>query len=162
MGPREAKKYKPAAMNIIRNALVKDIKLLAVLFDEYRVFYQHQTDIAAAEKFLYERVSRSESVIFVAENENKILTGFVQLYPVFSSTRMTRLWLLNDLYVNPGYRGQNISIQLINSAKQLAKETEACGLMLETAKTNDIGNQLYPKTGFVLDEEHNFYYWNVD
>ena len=90
------------------------------------------------------------------------MAGFVQLYPLFSSTRMKRLWLLNDLYVNPGYRGQNISVQLINRAKELVNETSACGLMLETAKSNEIGNKLYPRTDFILDEEHYYYFWNAE
>jgi hypothetical protein len=46
--------------------------------------------------------------------------------------------------------------------KQLVQQTNACGLMPETAKSNDIGNQLYPKTGFALEEEHNYYYWNAE
>jgi ribosomal protein S18 acetylase RimI-like enzyme len=33
--------------------------------------------------------------------------------------------------------------------------------MLETEKSNTTGNNLYPKTGFVLDELHNFYYWDI-
>lgn len=148
-------------MNIIRAATLNDLNQLSVLFDEYRVFYKCESNLQSAAAFLAERIENKESEIFVAENENKILTGFVQLYPVFSSTRMKRLWLLNDLYVNPSYRGQHISVQLINRAKQLVKETGACGLMLETAKSNDIGNKLYPATGFVLDEEHNYYYWNI-
>jgi hypothetical protein len=32
--------------------------------------------------------------------------------------------------------------------------------MLETAKTNEIGNSLYGKTGFQLNTEHHFYYWD--
>jgi ribosomal protein S18 acetylase RimI-like enzyme len=105
-------------------------------------------------------IKNKESVVFVAENENGIMTGFVQLYPLFSSTRMRRLWLLNDLYVNPKFRGQQISLQLIDAAKEHAVKTNACGLMLETAKTNVIGNNLYPRTGFVLDSDFNYYYWN--
>jgi hypothetical protein len=34
-------------------------------------------------------------------------------------------------------------------------------MMLETAKSNKEGNQLYPKTGFELDSDHNFYEWTV-
>jgi GNAT superfamily N-acetyltransferase len=148
-------------MNTIRTATLHDLNQLSVLFDEYRVFYEHAGNIQAAADFLCERMMNKESEIFVAENENKILTGFVQLYPLFSSTRMKRLWLLNDLYVNPGFRGQNISKLLINRAKELAKETGASGLMLETAKSNEIGNNLYPRTGFILDYEHHYYYWNA-
>ena len=145
----------------IRTALPEDLNQLAVLFDAYRVFYEHTSDLTAAKDFLLERINKKESEIFVAEDENKVLTGFVQLYPLFSSTRMKRLWLLNDLYVNPAFRGQNISVQLIDRAKELVKETGASGLMLETAKTNIIGNNLYPRTGFIADNEHHYYFWNA-
>jgi ribosomal protein S18 acetylase RimI-like enzyme len=149
-------------MTRIRTASIKDLNHLAVLFDEYRIFYEYKSDVQSATDFLCERIKKKESEIFVAEKENKTLTGFVQLYPIFSSTRMRRLWLLNDLYVDPDFRGQNISVQLINRAKQLVIETHACGLQLETAKSNKIGNELYPKTGFVIDREHNYYYWDAE
>ena len=68
------------------------------------------------------------------------------------------MWLLNDLYVAPDFRGQGISKQLINRAKELARTTEACGILLETEKSNTIGNQLYPRTGFELESNH-FYFW---
>jgi GNAT superfamily N-acetyltransferase len=82
------------------------------------------------------------------------------LYPLFSSTRMKRLWLLNDLFVDKEYRGKGVSKQLIAAAKELCKQTNACGLVLETAKKNIVGNDLYPKVGFSLDKEHNYYSWD--
>lgn len=144
----------------IRQATLIDIKQLAVLFDQYRVFYEKESDIGGAVSFLTQRLEKKESIIFVAQEKN-VLMGFVQLYPIFSSTRMKRLWLLNDLYVNPKHRGKRISIKLIDKSKALAKNTDSAGLMLETAKTNDIGNKLYPRTGFVLDEGHNYYSWDT-
>jgi ribosomal protein S18 acetylase RimI-like enzyme len=73
---------------------------------------------------------------------------------------MKRLWLLNDLYVHPNFRGLKVSVSLIDMAKQLAKETNAAGLILETAKSNAIGNNLYNRTDFVLDTDHNYYAWS--
>jgi len=90
-----------------RKAQLADVQQLAELFDQYRIFYHKDSDIPAAEKFLTERIENNDSEIFVAENEGK-LVGFVQLYPLFSSTRMKRYWLLNDLYVNENYRGKRI------------------------------------------------------
>lgn len=144
----------------VKKAEVNDIKELSKLFDSYRVFYEKKTDLKSAEKFLLERIQNNESQIFVVEN-NSNLVGFVQLYPIFSSTRMRRLWLLNDLFVDEKHRGQGVSVLLINRAKKLCEQTNACGLILETAKSNIVGNQLYPKTGFVLDTEHNFYSWDL-
>ena len=74
---------------------------------------------------------------------------------------MKRLWLLNDLFVDPDSRGKGVSIRLIERAKELAKDTDACGLILETGKNNKVGNKLYPKMGFTLNEASNFYEWDV-
>jgi ribosomal protein S18 acetylase RimI-like enzyme len=143
-----------------RIANIEDLDGLSMLFDAYRVFYKNESNLEKARVFLQERITNNESVIFVAE-ENFILTGFVQLYPLFSSTRLKRLWLLNDLFVDPSHRTKGISSALIEEAKKHCKETGACGLTLETDKTNLIGNNLYPKMGFELDISHNFYSWDL-
>jgi GNAT superfamily N-acetyltransferase len=100
-------------------------------------------------------------LIFVSFDEANVMTGFTQLYPLFSSTRMKRLWLLNDLFVDERFRGKGFSIALIEKSKELCYQTGACGLLLETAKSNTIGNNLYPRTSFFLDEDHNYYSWDV-
>jgi len=143
---------------MIRKATIQDLHQLAELFDQYRIFYHKDSDIPAAEKFLKERIKKQDSEIFVAENNGE-LVGFVQLYPIFSSTRMKRYWLLNDLYVNKNYRGKGFSKQLIEVSKQLAKSTDASGILLETGKSNNIGNQLYPSCGFEIYDSVNFYEW---
>jgi len=145
----------------IRKASVNDLPQLATLFDGYRVFYEKNSALKEAEDFLHERLTNHESEIFVADDGNMLL-GFVQLYPLFSSTRLKRLWLLNDLFVDVRHRGKGISVALIDAAKELCRLTGGCGLMLETAKSNDIGNQLYPRTGFTLDHDHNYYSWDVE
>ncbi|TAG86138.1 MAG: GNAT family N-acetyltransferase [Bacteroidetes bacterium] len=138
---------------------MKDIEKLAQLFDDYRIFYEKKSDLKQAEIFLSERIQKKESEIFVVETDDNNLVGFVQLYPIFSSTKMKKLWLLNDLFVDKQHRGKGISKQLIEISKELCKQTNACGLVLETAKSNEVGNKLYPQTGFVLDSEHNYYSW---
>lgn len=128
------------------------------LFDAYRVWYRKESNKEMARDFLTERIKNKESIIYACENEQGKLIGFTQLYPIFSSVRMKKMWLLNDLFVDPNFRGQGISKMLINQAKDLCKKTNACGVLLETESTNDIGNNLYPATGFEL-EENNFYFW---
>jgi GNAT superfamily N-acetyltransferase len=147
----------------ITKAKVEDIDHLVELFDAYRMFYGKESDIEGAREFLEDRLSGIESQIFIAleEEDGEEILGFVQLYPLYSSTRMKRLWLLNDLYVRPEFRGQGISKKLIERAKILCRETKACGLILETAKDNTIGNQLYPAVGFELDNEHHYYSWDA-
>ena len=147
--------------NSIRKANLQDLAQLSQLFDEYRTFYHKSSDRSAAQQFLSERLENNDSEIFVAE-EGGQLVGFTQLYPLFSSTRMKRYWLLNDLYVNPNFRGKGFSKALIERAKQLCRESDSCGMYLETGKDNQIGNQLYPGAGFKKYNEVNFYEWEID
>ncbi|HEY4539415.1 MAG TPA: GNAT family N-acetyltransferase [Faecalibacter sp.] len=134
---------------------------LTLLFDAYRQFYDKPSDIDAAKSFLTDRMENQESVIYCSVNEENQITGFVQLYPLFSSTRLKRFWILNDLFVLPQFRGNGYSKALIEEAKNLCKQTNACGMLLETSKENQIGNQLYPETGFIRRDDANFYEWEI-
>lgn len=145
----------------IEQVTISDLEELAALFDGYRVFYEKRSDLERGKAFLKERIENNESVIYISRDEEGEASGFVQLYPVFSSTRLKRFWLLNDLYVDLNFRGQGFSKALIERAKELCRQTGACGMMLETAKDNHVGNKLYPATGWTLDEDHNFYTWDV-
>jgi len=133
---------------------------LAILFDSYRVFYRKEANLKQAKEFLEERINNNESVIYIIRTNSGSIMGFVQLYPLFSSTRMKRLWLLNDLFVAEEHRGKGYSKQLIEAAKKHCKKTDYCGVMLETEKSNVIANKLYDTTNFEIDNEHNFYFWN--
>ena len=144
-----------------RKATSNDVEYLSELFNAYRMYYRKASAVQSAKTFLEERISNKDSEIFVAQNTTNKLVGFVQLYPLFSSTRMKKFWLLNDLFVHPEFRGNGISIGLIQKAKDLVLESKACGMYLETEKSNLIGNALYPKTGFELNTSVNFYEWNV-
>ena len=142
----------------VREAKLSDLKNLSVLFNSYRMFYGKKFDLKVAEEFLRSRIKKKDSKIFVCDFNNE-LSGFVQLYPLFSSTRVSKYWLLNDLYVDVNKRGKGFSKFLIERSKELVIESKACGMMLETEKSNDIGNKLYPSTGFKKNELSNFYEW---
>jgi GNAT superfamily N-acetyltransferase len=144
----------------IRKATMDHLPRLAELFNQYRIFYGKEPDSKSAEQFLADRIAHNDSEIFISFSSTTI-TGFMQLYPLFSSTRMKKLWLLNDLFVVEKFRGQGFSIALINKAKELCMLSDACGFMLETAKTNNIGNKLYQNMGLKHDTEHNVYNWEV-
>ena len=142
----------------IREAKLSDLENLSDLFNSYRMFYGKKSDLKVANEFLRSRIENKDSKIFVCDLNNE-LSGFVQLYPIFSSTRVSKYWLLNDLFVDSEYRGNGYSKLLIDKAKELVKESNACGMMLETEKSNKIGNNLYPETGFKKNDLSNFYEW---
>jgi len=142
----------------VREAKLSDLENLSDLFNSYRMFYGKKSDLKVANEFLRSRIENKDSKIFVCDLNNE-LSGFVQLYPIFSSTRVSKYWLLNDLFVDIKKRGKGYSKLLIDRSKELVIQSEACGMMLETEKSNDIGNMLYPSTGFKKNELCNFYEW---
>jgi GNAT superfamily N-acetyltransferase len=142
----------------IRKASLEELDETAALFNLYRVFYRQEPDPVSARSFIKERLLNNESDIFLVITAGKAV-GFVQLYKLFHYTKLQKQWLLSDLFVHPDYRGRGLSVALIDRSKQWCEETGACGLMLETEKTNNIGNQLYPRCGFAFDGLHNYYHW---
>lgn len=139
-------------------ATLEHLEDASMLFDMYRVFYRQESNYEKGKQFLKDRLSNDQSHIFLAYVDGQAV-GFVQLYELFHYIKLEKQWLLSDLFVHPEYRGIGLSVAIIDRAKQWCDETNACGLMLETEKTNDIGNTLYPRCGFVYDGGHNYYYW---
>lgn len=86
-------------------ATVDDVPRLVPLFAGYRRFYRAEPDSAREQAFLAERMSREESVVFIAEDASGAAIGFTQLYPSFSSVSMAPIWILNDLYVDDAALG---------------------------------------------------------
>jgi len=125
--------------------------LVIELFDKYRIFYKQPSNIELAKNFIQARLNNNESIIFVATIKDKnefIPVGFTQLYPKFSSGRAIKIWILNDLYVEPEYRKQGIGESLINIALKYAKEDRASHVELSTAVDNYTAQSLYESLGF--------------
>lgn len=134
------------------------LDLLAPLFDAYRVFYKQPSDLEAARSYLWARLSRLESVVFLAISGETGL-GFTQLYPSFASVSLGRVWILYDLYVAPEARRQGIGRALMERAREFAQATGAVGMELTTAVDNRPGQALYESLGWVRDEA--FYYYEL-
>lgn len=143
----------------IRKATYKDVELLTELFDLYRVFYKQASDPNAAASFLQARFHNNDSVIFIAfEKDDPV--GFVQLFPSFSSVSMQRIWILNDLYVRKEARKKGVAKQLMRQAISYADETDAKGILLETAEDNAPAQRLYEQIGFQRETNY-FYFFSV-
>lgn len=140
--------------DLVRQAGPADADVIGPLFDAYRQFYGQPPDGTLARRFIAERLERGESTIFLAERDG-LAVGFVQLYPLFSSTaaRPRRLWLLNDLYVAPSARGTGVGRALMMRARRLAEDTGACGLELATARTNTPAQRLYESLAYRRDDQ---------
>ena len=113
-----------------RRATLADLEAIVPLFDAYRGFYGQASDPARARDWLRERMQRDESVVLVAEREG-VIVAFTQLYPMYSSVRTARTWILNDLFVAESARRSGAARALLDAAAEFAREQGAGGISLE-------------------------------
>jgi len=135
----------------IRQATIHDLDAVAPLFDAYRQFYRQPPDRQRAREFLAERFRHHESIVLLAFDAHGAATGFTQLYPLFSSVRATRTYLLNDLYVVADARRSGVARRLLEAAAQFARANGAASLSLTTAVDNLPAQRLYESLGWQRD-----------
>lgn len=143
-------------MSSVRRAKVDDAGLIAPLFAAYRVFYGQPDDAGTAEGFLRARLQRDQSVVLFAEQEERV-AGFVQMYPLFSSVRLGRIWILNDLFVIAQARRHGIARSLLQAATDFARDDGALRLELETTSDNVEARALYRTLRWQLASELRFH-----
>ncbi|MGY1409974.1 N-acetyltransferase family protein [Luteimonas sp. A611] len=134
----------------VTHAQPADLDALAVLFDAYRQFYDQPPDVAAARDWLRNRLRFGESRVLLARRDG-VPVGFAQLYPMFSSLRMARIWILNDLFVLPATRRQGVARSLLDAAAAFAREDGATGIQLETTQDNAAARATYRAAGWQED-----------
>lgn len=140
----------------IERADTRHLDALTPLFDAYRRFYG-RTDDPTARQFLEQRLTRGESVVFIARLAREVI-GFTQLYPSFASVSLARTFVLYDLFVAPQARRSGAGAALLRTAVQYAAAQGASELMLQTATGNIAAQRLYEREGWIRDEE--FYVYN--
>lgn len=136
----------------VRQATIGDIDAIVPLFDAYRQFYGKPSNLAGAHGFLTERLVNRDSVILLAHSGGGSPDGFTQLYPSFSSVRMARIWILNDLYVSTEARRGGAGRALLDAAARFGRQTGAARLVLSTARSNAPAQRLYESMGWQRDE----------
>jgi ribosomal protein S18 acetylase RimI-like enzyme len=134
----------------IRRALVSDVEQLTGLVEQYRGFYNQEPN-STTQKFLYDRLSMNESIVFVAMEGDQII-GFTQCYPSFSTVALAEIWLLNDVFVHPDFRRRHIAEQLMTETEDAAKSAGAARIWLRTAHLNAPAQALYEGRGWVQDK----------
>lgn len=131
----------------------RHLDAIVPLFDAYRQFYDQPSDPAAARTFLADRMADGDSVIFLATSDKGAAVGFAQLYPSHSSVALRRLWILNDLFVDPAHRKAGVAKALLERCILHSRQTNARGLVLETAATNAAARRLYENSGWIREAD---------
>lgn len=143
---------------IIRQATVADLNTLVPLFDAYRQFYGRPSDHRGARSFLSDRFEHRQSIILVACDGCEVV-GFTQLFPSFSSVRLARTFVLNDLYVLPSARGTGAGRALLDGACEYGRRAGAARLSLSTSVSNTTAQSLYEQAGWT--REIDFYTYGI-
>lgn len=136
----------------IRRATPADLGTLTPLFEGYLSFYGRELVPGAARSFLADRLERGDSIVFLADAD-----GFAQVYPSFSSTRLARTWVLNDLFVAPEARRSGTGRALLRAVVDAAHESGAVAVNLATQHENERAQALYESEGFVADSAFTHY-----
>ncbi|NQU48396.1 MAG: GNAT family N-acetyltransferase [Planctomycetes bacterium] len=140
----------------IRQATIDDLDELGYMFDQYRQSFHREPDRAAATEFMSKRLTKQDSVLFMAIKDAQCI-GFAQLYPTFASVAMQRIFTLNDMFVLPAERHSGVATELVLTAEKFAKEEVAVRLLLEVDFSNNTAQKLFEKLGWEKDEVHYYY-----
>jgi GNAT superfamily N-acetyltransferase len=135
---------------MISRATPRDVDVIVPLFDAYRAFFTGGNRAEESRRFLQERLSNDESVIFLASNGDDAV-GFIQLYPLWSSWYCRRIWFLSDLYVDEAARNHGVGRRLVERAIEYARETDAASVMVELPRSEPHLVEFYGKLGFDRD-----------
>jgi len=137
----------------VRQAVSADLEPLTDLFDQYRQFQGQHADRAAARSFLKARFDHGESILFIALAGDAPL-GFAQLYPSFSSVALSRVFILNDLFVDASARRRQVASRLLEAVEAYAWSFGASRVTLNVARANTDAQALYDARGWTRADQY--------
>ena len=73
---------------------------------------------------------------------------------------MKRIWILNDLFVDPEKRKKGVGGALLDAAREFGHANGATYLSLETQTTNKTAQSLYESKGW--ERDHEFFTYALD
>jgi ribosomal protein S18 acetylase RimI-like enzyme len=143
----------------IKRATIEYSDMIGEVFNLYRVFYNQESNVEIAQKYIKQRLENDESIIFFQE-EGGTCAGFTQLYPTFDSVNVRKKIVLYDLFVREEFRRKGIAKSLMDAAKNYATENKFGSIELSTNKANIPGQSLYESLGYIRDDE--FYSYDLE
>jgi len=140
----------------IEQATREHLDAVAALFDAYRQFYRQPPDLAAARRFIAQRLERGDAHVMCAVDGGAV-AGFAQLFPTLDSIGLARAWILHDLFVAPEHRRKGVARMLVRAAHDLGLRTESSLLTLATGVDNRNAQALYESEGWIRDDDYYYY-----
>ena len=141
---------------MIRKLNKDDFKRWSNLYQEYAIFYNVPMNMGILET-LWEWINDENHIVngICFELNNKIL-GIAHYRTMPRPIKGQYIGFLDDLFVDPDFRGQKIAQKLISHLKSLSKANNWNGIRWITHSSNENAKKLYDKiannTGFELYE----------
>ena len=135
-----------------------NLDILLPLFEEYRLSHGMAENPERTLTFLTNRIRFSESIFFLALDEDKKAVGFIQLYPRLSSLQLQRYWQLTDIFVRNISHKNDVYTALISKVKEFVSYTQSTRLTVE----QDIQrHHLLENEGFKLNPKKSVFELNL-
>lgn len=142
--PIQIRKYQPSDREFILSLVSR--------FSEFELpEWRQRAEIDVTNQASMERVLNQpgpDSAIFVAEDENGKLAGFIHLQTEVDYFRDEKYGYISDLAVDAPFEGQGIGRKLLETAEEWARTKGYRLLALYVFSGNRRARQLYEKYGF--------------
>jgi ribosomal protein S18 acetylase RimI-like enzyme len=141
---------------MIRKFNKDDFKRWSILYQEYAIFYNVPMNMVILET-LWDWINDENHIVngICFELNNKII-GIAHYRTMPRPINGQYIGFLDDLFVDPDFRGQKIAQKLISHLKSLSKANNWNGIRWITHSSNENAKKLYDKiannTGFELYE----------
>jgi ribosomal protein S18 acetylase RimI-like enzyme len=123
------------------------------LVDDYRVHYRAQSDHDGTERWLRGTASRAQMRCYLATTPtDDVAVGVALVFPSPMTVRLEEMWVLRDLYVASGHRGQGVGRALVTRVLDDARAAGVPRISLQTESDNDAARGLYRSLGFIAPE----------
>jgi GNAT superfamily N-acetyltransferase len=132
----------------IEPVTAEQFERLLPLISAYQRFYEvEEIDEQRNRRFFARFLAPSDDGLLLGAWSGGELAGYACLYWHFSSLSAAEAVLMNDLYVDEGFRGAGVGRALIEASRAVARERGAHHLEWSTAPGNERAQRLYDSTG---------------
>ncbi|OJJ19267.1 GNAT family N-acetyltransferase [marine bacterium AO1-C] len=135
---------------MIRKIQEGDFAQVVALIQEFAEFQKHPERMNNS----LDRMLAEKAYIhgFVAENEQQQVVGYAMYYFSYHTWSGKSIYL-EDLYVQPTHRKQNIGKDLLEAVIGLAKEENCHRVRWQVSTWNTNAQEFYKKMGAVINNE---------
>ena len=132
----------------IRTAHVADFPAIHALLREFSVFQKTPEKMHIT---LEEMIAQQDIFRCLVAEEGETIVGFATFFFSYYSWTGKALYL-DDLYVQPAFRGQGAGRQLLEAVIGLARDARCTKVRWQVSRWNDPAIALYRKIGASIDD----------